>query len=112
MISSFHTHLEPSISQTLLKFWEIEDVSLTPEEEYCETYYQSTVTRKEDGRFVVRLPFSRQDPDSRDIAISRLLHSERRLAGNPLLEIAYMDFMHQYLALFHMELALLYLQIT
>ena len=99
------------VPQTLLKFWEIEHVpqiqSLTPEEEYCETYYQSTVTRKEDGRFVVCLPFSKQEllPDSRDIAISRLLHSERKLARNRLLEMAYKNFIHQYLALFHMELA-------
>ena len=101
----------PLYRKLFLNFWEIEDVSqihsLTPEEEYCETDYQSSATRKEDGRFVVRLPFSKQElfPDSRDIAISRLLRSERRLARNPLLEIAYTDFMHQYLALFHMELA-------
>ena len=108
-ISLFHTKLEPAISQTLLKFWEVEDIPcarpLSPDDEYCEKHFQSTFSRKPDGRFVVRLPFSKREscPDSRDTAVARFLSSKKRWAHKPQLEIAYKGFMSEYIDVGHME---------
>ena len=106
----FHTHTEPSLTQLVEKFWEIEDLPpqklLTPDEQYCEDYFVETTYRKVDGRFVVRLPFSKKPAfiSSRDIAVACLIRSEKRLLKNPLLADLYHAFMHEYLELGHMEI--------
>ena len=65
-----YTHLataEPSISQALLKFWEVEHLPkkpiLTANEERYEAIFKKTTTRANDGKFVVTMPFGSQQAD-------------------------------------------------
>ena len=108
-VTAYHTVTDSSLSQTLIKFWEIEELpiscKLSPEEEYCEEYISSTYSRAPDGRFVVRLPFARREPffDSRDLAVACLLRSEKSRHRNLELQAAYSDFMKEYIQLGHMR---------
>ncbi|GFQ99378.1 integrase catalytic domain-containing protein [Trichonephila clavata] len=59
-----------SLNQQLRAFWEIETADESPkeyilEEEICETQYQNTPYRNEEGRYVVQFPFKR-DPNCLD----------------------------------------------
>lgn len=121
-VSQRNLSKDPSISQCYVseidlendirKFWEIEEINpdkvLTPEEIICETYYNTTVTRREDGRYVVRLPF-KKNPESanidgsREIAVARLLQMERKFKRDKAFETMYKDFMKEYLQLDHMR---------
>ncbi|XP_023247491.1 uncharacterized protein LOC111643607 [Copidosoma floridanum] len=110
LVRSFHVVAEPSLSQQLATFWEIEEVPrkvpLTPDEDFCEMHFSSTHFRDENGRFVVRLPFAKRPNlvGSRDLAAACLRHSERRLQKNPQLAARYQAFMLEYIELGHMEL--------
>lgn len=76
------------------------------EEENCERHYSETVTRSDEGRYVVRLPF-KDDPhllgDSRSMATRRFYKIEQKLAKNEELHREYAAFMSEYLSLGHME---------
>nr|XP_034833645.1 uncharacterized protein LOC117990292 [Maniola hyperantus] len=74
----------------LRKFWEIENETLTSkrklsvEDQRCEDIYQQTVTRTNDGRYKVNLPFKEdiQDPvaacgETKQIAINRFMSLKR-----------------------------------
>ncbi|KAL7291704.1 hypothetical protein TKK_0014493 [Trichogramma kaykai] len=108
-VRAFHVQLEPTLHQIVERFWEIEDIAkkqhLTLEEQYCEDYFCKTTTRTETGRFMVRLPFAKSStfPGSRDIAVSCLTRTERRIAKTPRLDTLYKAFMNEYLQLRHME---------
>lgn len=58
-ISSFMNALE--LNQQLTHFGELENVpnvmTMSPEENFCETLYKTTTFRDSSGRFVVLLPF-------------------------------------------------------
>ena len=58
--------IQPDVNDQLRKFWEIEEVPcasvFTEEEKECEKHFIETITRQEDGRYVVSLPFK---PDSK-----------------------------------------------
>lgn len=97
----------------LRKFWEIDEVGeacrLTQSEIECEEHFVRTHQRDDSGRYVVRLPFTTA-PDaalgeSRTAALRRLRHVQRRLADQPDLRNQYDDFMAEYSALGHMQLA-------
>ncbi|XP_023248115.1 uncharacterized protein LOC111643952 [Copidosoma floridanum] len=108
-IRAFHTHTEPSLSQLVSRFWEIEEVPrkslLTADEEKCEELFANSYSRNENGRFVVRLPFAKRPNflGSRDIAAACLARSERRLQHNSQLAERYKAFMCEYIELQHME---------
>ena len=108
-IQTFHTFSEASLSDSLLKFWETEEIPtqnlLTKEEQFCEAHFTSTYFRNDTGRFVVSLPFPNPPSfvGSRDIAIACLLRSEKRMAKNPALAVAYHSFLAECLQLKHME---------
>jgi hypothetical protein len=98
------------LDQTLRKFWELEsvktEVPLTPEEKKCEEHFLAHTKQREDGKFVVSLPFKVSPPEigtSRVMAISRLKYLERRLASNNDHKKEYVDFMREYIELGHME---------
>lgn len=91
--------LETKIS----KFWEIEEVNpkniFSREEQYCENYFENTVTRDSEGRFVVSIPFKKSLETlgkSRDIALSRFYSLERRLDKNVALKHEYIKFMNEF----------------
>ncbi|XP_058840688.1 uncharacterized protein LOC131696164, partial [Topomyia yanbarensis] len=96
------------LEQLIQRFWELEEIplstKLSSEEELCEQHYQQTTTRDISGRYVVRLPF-RNTPDklgdSRQQALQRFGHLERRLATNSKLKEQYDFFMEEYIRLNH-----------
>ncbi|XP_018359718.1 PREDICTED: uncharacterized protein LOC108758967 [Trachymyrmex cornetzi] len=106
-VSTYHT---TSLEELMLKFWTIEEVTtdklLSEEERECETYFLKTVSRGDDGRYTVRLPFRNTKNhlgESRSIALKRLLSLERRLNTNATLKIEYDRVLDEYLKLNHMS---------
>jgi len=115
------------IGELLQRFWEVEELDInhrpSTEDEACEKYFQETVSRDCNGRFHVALPFKsiifgsmgkeiakRHDHSlgigsSRSLALNRLYNLERRLNKDEELYNAYRDFMDEYIALGHMQLA-------
>lgn len=93
----------------LSKFWELDTVSekhsLSSEERACEESFCKNTKRKDDGRFVVTIPF-KSDPsalgDSYGIAKCRFLSLEKRFEREPKFKSMYLDFMSEYESLGHM----------
>ncbi|XP_063363969.1 uncharacterized protein LOC134652738 [Cydia amplana] len=113
-VSVFHTYLVED--DLLKKFWELEsDVSMvkrhdlwTEEEKRCEEIFAASTTRDDKGRYVVKLPFSDDDPgckygQSRDVAENRFYALEKRLNKNPELLSQYKNVIDEYVKLGHME---------
>ncbi|XP_061729006.1 uncharacterized protein LOC133533933 [Cydia pomonella] len=105
-------HLNVDLNNMLKKFWELETIeeeshTLTSDEKKAEDIYEKTHKRREDGRYVVRLPFRDDTPvlprDSREIAVKRWMSLERRLDKNPKLKDDYNDVLKEYLELQHMK---------
>lgn len=105
-----HSCTSVSLDQELRRFWEIEEgprrVPLTPEEQQCETHFQSTYSRDCEGRYIVRLPFKRGPPiaigESYNIAKRLINGLQRRLETNSALKTEYVEFMDEYERLGHM----------
>lgn len=81
--------------------------TFTPEERYCESYYEQTTKRAQDQRFIVHLPI-RQNTikglgQTEDIALKRFLSLEKKLNHNPDLKKKYTEFIHEYKDLGHMQ---------
>ncbi|XP_055589224.1 uncharacterized protein LOC129741507 [Uranotaenia lowii] len=112
----------PSISQTyvcsivdlqdqLMKFWELETCRvksvLSIEESLCEKIFRETTIRDTEGRFVVTLPKKEsvidQIGNSLTRAASRFTALERRFETDADLKKLYAAFVHEYLALGHMQ---------
>ena len=106
---SFNTTTDCELLNRVNKFWELDELQekqlFSPGEEKCEQYYRETVSRQQEGRYVVRIPFSKVPsfPDSRSIAVSCLLRGEKRRTKDAELAAAYNNFMHEILNLGHME---------
>ncbi|XP_030757751.1 uncharacterized protein LOC115883521 [Sitophilus oryzae] len=101
---------DTSIDNKIIKFWELEDISskepnMSDSEKYCERYFKETVQRDASGRFIVKIPFKNnieQLGDSRDMALKRFYHLERKFKNNPELKSDYVKFMSEYESLGHM----------
>ncbi|XP_017465717.1 PREDICTED: uncharacterized protein LOC108358756 [Rhagoletis zephyria] len=78
-ISTFSTQVvegsADSLGDLLKRFWEQEEVPSAPthtyDDEFCEELYKNTTYRREDGRYVVKLPFKSAFPDSTALGHSR-----------------------------------------
>ncbi|XP_074115121.1 uncharacterized protein LOC141537838 [Cotesia typhae] len=110
-LRSLHTVTNDELQDSLTRFWVQEEVpnqtkpSLSLAEAQCEDYYISTLSRNQEGRYVVRIPLSAeisQLGDSRAIAYRCLKRLLKRLESDGLLKQRYMDFMHEYETLGHM----------
>ncbi|XP_052743937.1 uncharacterized protein LOC128199251 [Bicyclus anynana] len=109
-------HLKIRDDNLLKQFWELEtepnnifQKKLTNEEIKCENLFQSTTTRDNDGRYVVRLPFKIENPECeegqfRELALKRFYSTEKRLLKNPKHYEEYQKVMKEYLTLNHMKL--------
>ncbi|XP_055634284.1 uncharacterized protein LOC129774549 [Toxorhynchites rutilus septentrionalis] len=110
---SCHICVEDSLDTQLQRFWEIENFddgkALTPDENFCEEYFQSTVVRDNTGRYVVRLPLRKDKVlllgDSYPAALRRFQQMEKRFLADEKLRQDYSEFMEQYERLGHMELS-------
>lgn len=74
----------------------------------CKAFFEKTVNRNEEGRFIVNLPlknnFREKIGNSYEIAKRRFLSLEKRLQNNLKLKKDYTKFMIEYESLGHMEL--------
>lgn len=106
-----HHATSPDISDTLPRFWELEDVStpcpMTREDAACEEHFRMTHRRDSSGRYVVRLPWNPAIPrelgESRATTVSTLRRLEHRFVRLPDLKVQYTNFMNDYEQLGHME---------
>ncbi|XP_071056032.1 uncharacterized protein [Onthophagus taurus] len=102
---------DDSIDSVIQRFWELESISenktMSLEEEQCEDHYKNTYRRDVSGRFIVSLPFKKDESvlgNSYNIALKRFTLLENRLLKNVSLHKKYVDFMRDYLETNHMSL--------
>lgn len=106
---TMHHHLD--LDNMLRNLWEIEETNkrtFTSEERLCEEFYETTHTRAQDGRYVVKIPVKEINlpqiiGSTRDIALRRLQTLNRKLEKNHKLKDEYTKVMKEYLDLNHME---------
>ncbi|XP_065091975.1 uncharacterized protein LOC135712840 [Ochlerotatus camptorhynchus] len=107
LISAAPDNLEILLQQ----FWEIESNEDQPawskKERDCEEHFVKTVSRTEEGRYVVCLPkhvnFAQMLGDSRSMALTRFLRLEKQLEQNLEMRKQYNTFMQEYLDLGQMR---------
>lgn len=106
-------HVQVKEDEILKQFWEIENEpnsinkKFTKEEEKCEEIYSTTTRRDDRGRFIVKLPFKKEDPECqygglREIALKRFEILERKLLRDDKLREEYKNVMDEYITLKHM----------
>lgn len=88
----------------LSKFCEIEELhserEMTAAEEECEKFYQKTIQRDVDGKYIAKIPF-KADPGpenlghSRGQCMARFMHLEKRFAADPPLKEKYLKVMNE-----------------
>ncbi|XP_062541230.1 uncharacterized protein LOC134209266 [Armigeres subalbatus] len=108
---SCHIAKVESLDKAIERFWAVEEFTVkTPrsqEEEDCETHFVNTVSRDDTGRYIVRYPkhmnFNSMIGESKQMALRRFHHTERRLKLNCDLRSQYSDFMMEYIELGHMK---------
>ncbi|XP_055634307.1 uncharacterized protein LOC129774571 [Toxorhynchites rutilus septentrionalis] len=108
-----HFCIDQDLNCQLERFWTIVDFdrgkAYTSEEQFCEDYFQQTVSRDTDGRYIVRLPLRENLlpllGNSFRSAQRRFLAMERKFAANTDLSEEYQKFMDDYARLGHMELS-------
>ncbi|XP_028171605.1 uncharacterized protein LOC114360928 [Ostrinia furnacalis] len=98
--------------EDIQRFWEIEEISSEPsqsnDDQECIDFYKTTTTRRNDGKYQVRLPLKKDIHElgqSRNKAIAQFLQLERKFKANPKVETEYKMFMHEYQDLGHMQKA-------
>ncbi|XP_018314709.1 uncharacterized protein [Mycetomoellerius zeteki] len=110
---SSHVGMEEDICLILKKFWELDEVpaskdrSLIPEDQECESHFQSTYSRDPQGRYIVRLPFKKSTThlgNSKKRATCLVHKLNQRFKLNPTYSKMYSDFNDEYASLQHMEL--------
>lgn len=110
VIQNFFNQME--LDNFLKRFWEIEEISKpipkSKEHEWCERFYQDTHKRQKDGKYCVRLPFLNIEDgpifgNSKNLALKRLEHIERRLQKDEKLYKEYKSCIEEYEALGHMK---------
>nr|XP_049699691.1 uncharacterized protein LOC110382053 [Helicoverpa armigera] len=110
-IITMHLHLGGD--ELLRKFWEMENEPnlihkrMTDVEQRCEEYYNKTTTRDEEGSFIVKLPFDKEDPEcqygnSVVIAKRRYEFLEKKLQKDPKLKEEYNKVLQEYITMNHM----------
>ncbi|XP_046803757.1 uncharacterized protein LOC124419190 [Lucilia cuprina] len=102
-----------SVSSILRKFWEIEEIPQIANQSeadlFCENLYKETTSRQSDGRYVVKLPFKSEFPESEFLQASRYLAKkqylqiEQRLEKHDTLMQVYNDILNEYISLGHMR---------
>lgn len=105
--STVCAHANVEDLDTLVKqFYAIETVPAecehTPEERWCQEFFERTTTRQPNGKYLVRLPFKTSfDPNmtigkSKQMALNRFHSLERKLASNPELKEQYVNAISEY----------------
>ncbi|XP_018398193.1 PREDICTED: uncharacterized protein LOC108776158 [Cyphomyrmex costatus] len=113
-VHSFHASISnKQLHEQLSRFWDVENISTvsdhyTSEEAYCKQHFLQNMSRTDQGKFIVKLPFKESEPytfvNSREIALKRLGGIERRLSRDSELKTRYSQFINEYNVLGHMKL--------
>ncbi|XP_038106731.1 uncharacterized protein LOC119766322 [Culex quinquefasciatus] len=106
-----HLATEEDLNAKLERLWEVENFDvgkvLTPEQQLVEDHFKRTVSRSNDGRYMVRLPLREElvslIPNSYATAERRFLAMEKRLSADEHLKEEYQRFMDDYERLGHKE---------
>lgn len=95
-----------SLNELLKRFWEQEEVvqapTLTEEDKCCEDLYKRTTTRREDGRYEVKLPLKEDFPQNIALrhtllaAQQQYISMERILEKKPELRTQYSNDLEEY----------------
>ncbi|XP_076280097.1 uncharacterized protein LOC143208966 [Lasioglossum baleicum] len=110
-VTLHHGVTEDPLEKALSRFWETEAVPasrpLTTEENLCEQHFAQSYTRDETGRFIVRLPFNRREPDdllgdSFRGAAASLRRLTSKLQRDKKIQDEYTTFVREYESLGHM----------
>ncbi|XP_073944568.1 uncharacterized protein [Choristoneura fumiferana] len=104
-------HHQVDVEDMLKSIWEIDTGTkrhLTQEERLCEENYEKTISRNKEGRYIVKLPFKTDNPQSPDgntkeIATNRFLQLEKRFKKSPDLKAEYTKVIKDYIDQGHME---------
>ncbi|XP_055904629.1 uncharacterized protein LOC129940343 [Eupeodes corollae] len=110
LAQSMHVRGNENLEEALTRFWLLEEPTLSKVDTHtdeCEQHYEATVHRQDDGRYVVSIPFLKEEPtlgDSRRMAMQQFYRNERRLHSDPDLLAKYVQFMREYEAWNHMAL--------
>lgn len=104
-------HHSVDIEDMLKSIWEIDSDTkrhLTKEEQLCEELYERTTTRTKEGRYMVRLPFKTNSPQSPDgntksIAAKRFVLLEKKFNKSPDLKRDYTKVISDYMEQGHLE---------
>ncbi|XP_051167791.1 uncharacterized protein LOC127285698 [Leptopilina boulardi] len=106
-----HCASSENIQDQLQRFWEFEAIPnnkvIKPDDESCENHFANTHTRTPEGQYMVRLPIKCQPPEAaaetRRLAASSLIGTERRFKQDIKLSEAYCEFMDKYESDGHMK---------
>lgn len=115
IVTSFATWTsDVSLDEAVRKFWETEEIpekiQKSDSELWCEKYFRETTIRRDDGRYVVRLPFKPGFPrdvhlgSSRRTALGQYFRMEKSLRNSSNLGHEYSAVLNEYLQLDHMTL--------
>lgn len=111
-MTTYSTNHCCQLEKTIQRFWEIENIPETkhdtPEESFCNNLFETTTTRDDSGRFIVKLPFKSDEitkslGKSKYIAEASLNRILNKLNNDPLLKSMYIEFMDEYEKLNHMQ---------
>ncbi|GBN21433.1 hypothetical protein AVEN_138786-1 [Araneus ventricosus] len=99
--------IHSTLCDNLTKFWTLEEVSsnvtVGRDADPCELFYQQSVDRNAEGRYVVSLPFKEDQTlgESKARAIQLFYALENKLNRKPQLKETFCKFMNGYLSLDH-----------
>lgn len=92
------------IDEKLQKFWEIEEIRgenlLKPEDQECMEHFNNTVTRDDNGKYIVKLPFKKNAKhlgNSKRMAMAQFFQLEKKFKRQPNLKIAYVKYIKELL---------------
>jgi len=111
-IRAFHATISNSqLHAQLTRFWQLETIGnpkhYTDEESRCEKSFLDNVTRNDQDRYILKLPFKDQANvklgNSKDAALNRFYNLEKTFKRYPDLKAQYTHFLQEYLALEHMK---------
>ncbi|XP_071052897.1 uncharacterized protein [Onthophagus taurus] len=109
----FQCSIDYEFLDLMQRFWKQEEnlcnlpPCLSPEEVKCEEHFAKTYSRNSNGRFIVRLPFSKSPQELGNLytaALQMFKRMELRFARHENLKKEYSKFMNEYLLLNHMHL--------
>ncbi|KAH9638504.1 hypothetical protein HF086_007474 [Spodoptera exigua] len=108
--TSFQCNVILNDLKEIERFWETEDITestdLSAEDQHCIQFYQETTSRRDDGSYVVRIPFKpnyqERLGESKNKARAQFYHLERKFERQPEIAKQYKSFINEYLSLGHM----------